>query len=430
VTRAVVLGAFAVWITCAAIRWCTPTPLAHDEAHYALATKDFLDGRPARWFYVSTGMVAVGAPGMLAGGSDRGLRVLPLLLGLGFLAAAWRAGCAIGGRETGAWTAAVIAGTGQLAQFQASLMNDLPSAGCMLAAIAVLVHELRREGGPSWRILWAAPLCAVAMYLRYASCVVIAMIAVATFVIRRPDARSARRMLATVALFGLLMVPHAVQALSSTGSPFGIVLDSADVPPRGGAYAAYFGHPIEFFGLLATLLAFVALAGAWRDRWRLYAFALGLADVLVLAHLSTAHTRYVTIGVVLIVIAGVATLRDLIARAPIPAAVAVAIPWVIALVHVGHHGDLRVAGMQGTLIAAPAIAADAHGRPCEVLARHALQIEWYSGCRQIETLGDRKTSLVYAVRDTTGGPWQPAELPGTRIVDRPGLVDVTRLAAP
>lgn len=428
-TRAAVLGAFAVWITCAAIRWYTPTPLAHDEARYALATKDFVEGRPARWVYVPTGMIAVGAPGMLAGGSDRALRVLPLLLGLGFLVAAWRAGCAIGGPETGAWTAAVVAGIGQLAQLQTDLLSDLPSAGCLLGAIAVLVHELRRDGGPSWRILWAAPLCAAAMYLRYGSCVVIVMIAVATLVMRRPDARSVRRMLATVALFGVLMVPHAAQALATTGSPFGIVLESASVPPRGGAYAAYFGHPIEYLGIVPTLLGLAALAGAWRDRWRLYAFALGLADILVLAHLGPAETRYVTVGIVLLVIAGVATLRDVIVRVPIAAAVAVGVTWAIALVHVGHHGELRVASMRATLVAVRAIAADAHGRPCEVLGRHALQIEWYSHCRQIEELPGT-TGLVYAVRDNTGGPWQPAELPGTRIVDQPGLVEVTRLAAP
>lgn len=424
-SRAAVLGAFAVWITCAAIRWYTPTPLAHDEARYALATKDFIESRPARWVYVSSGMLAVGAPGILAGGSDRALRVLPLLLGLGFLVAAWRAGCAIGGPETGAWTAAVVVGIGQLAQLQSDLLSDLPSAGCLLGAIAVLVHELRRDGGPTWRILWAAPLCAAAMYLRYGSCVVIVMIAVATLVMRRPD----RKMLATVALFGLLMVPHAVQAIAGTGSPFGIVLESAGVPTRGGAYAAYFGRPIEFFGIVTTLLGLVALAGAWRDRWRLYALVLGVGDILVLAHLSTAQTRYVTVGIVLLVIAGIATLRDVIARVPIAAALVVGITWVIALLHVGHHGELRVASMRATLIAVPAITADAHGRPCEVLGRHALQIEWYSHCRQIEELPG-KTGLVYAVRDNTGGPWQPAELPGTRIVDQPGLVEVTRLAAP
>jgi hypothetical protein len=410
-----VAGAFAVWASCAVIRWVLVPPLSHDEAHYALASRDLLAGDPPRWIYMSIGTQLIAAPGIAAGGSERALRVLPVLLGLVFLGCAWRAASALGGDAAAAWTIAVLAGTTPVTRFQSDLMSDMPSAACLLAAIALLVTELRREGGPRWRIAAAGPLGAAALYLRYGSVVPLAIIGVATLLFGK-----VRKQLVVAAVaFAVCLRPSLVHTL----------LVSATVPPSDSGLTAYAAHPVNYLGMLATLLAVIAIAGAWRDRWWLYAAVIGVADIVALGVETQAQSRYILLGIVLLVAAGTAVAHDVAKRAPravtLVCAMAVVASWVAALSSAWHARDHRIAGMADTLAAADAIHRDAHGRPCTVVGRHTTQLEWYSGCR----IAYEIAGLAYVVRDDTGGPDQPAPVRGTVILHTPH-VDVTRAATP
>ena len=409
-----VAGAFAVWASCAVIRWIASPPLSHDEAHYALASRDLLAGDPPRWIYMSIGTQMVAAPGVAAGGSERALRALPALLGLVFLACAWRVAAVLAGEESAAWAIAVLAGTTPVTRFQIDLMSDMPSCACLLAAIAILVGELRRDRGPRWRIIAAAPLAAAALYIRYGSVVPLAIIGIATLGFAK-----ARGKLVVTGLVFALCVPPLVHTL----------VVSAGVPPPESGLATYARHPIAYAGALATLLAVVAIAGAWRDRWWLYAAVIGAADIVALGLETQAQSRYILLGIVLLVAVGSAVAHDVAKRAPravtVVCAMAVVVSWIAAISSAWHARDHRIAGMASTLAAADAIHRDAHGRACVVVGRHTTQLEWYSGCR----IAYDATGLAYVVRDDTGGPDQPAPVRGTTILHTPH-VDVTRASTP
>jgi hypothetical protein len=414
-----VAGAFAVWIACGLIRWISSPPLSHDEAHYALATRDLLAGEPPRWIYMSIGTQVIAAPGTAMGGSVRELRLVPALLGLVFLVCAWRAAAVIGGDESAAWAVAVLAGTTPVTRFQIDLMSDMPSVACLLAAIAIVVGELRRDRGPRWRLVAAGPLGAAALYIRYGSVVPLAIIGVATLVFGK-----IRRQLVVAALaFVVCLHPSLVHTL----------LVSAGVPPPESGLATYAAHPIAYIGALATPLLVIAVAGAWRDRWWLYAAVIGVAEIVALGLETHAQGRYILLGVVLLVAVGTAVARDFALQLAGPVrralaalcAMAVCASWIAAIAAAWGARDRRTAGMAPTLAAAAVIRRDAHGRACVVLGRHTTQLEWYSGCRASYDLA----GLSYVVRDDTGGPDQPALVRGTTLLHTPH-VDVIRAATP
>src|SRR5262245_44185559 len=85
---AIIFGlGLAAWLVSAVIA-SSAGALGHDEAQYAIAAHDWIAGAPMQWLYLSYGMNLVAAPGVLAGGGEQVLRILPLLLGVGFVLAA------------------------------------------------------------------------------------------------------------------------------------------------------------------------------------------------------------------------------------------------------------------------------------------------------------------------------------------------------
>jgi hypothetical protein len=115
VPHRVFAAGLAAWIVLGAIQWLMTTPLGHDETQYAIAARDLLNGDPPRWFHVSSGMSAVAIPGLFLDG-ERGLRVVPLVIGIGFiLGTALLARRACSG-ATAAWSVAILAGCRPLIQ--------------------------------------------------------------------------------------------------------------------------------------------------------------------------------------------------------------------------------------------------------------------------------------------------------------------------
>ena len=345
------------------------------------------------------------------------LHVLPALLGLAFIASAWLAALRVADRETAAWTIAVVAGTTPLVRFNVELMSDLPSAACMLAMVAVLARELRDR--PRWWLCACAPLAIAAIYVRYGSCVPVALIGATALAFGwRAIGRHPWPALVTAVAIVLAVLP-----LRHT------LLISAGVPPATKGLGHYIRHPVWFFGALAPPL--MALSLTARDHWRRFAVVIGAGDIVALGLETAAQTRYVVVGLVLLVAAGIAELRDRVMRTQhrrqigIACAIAVAASWVVALAAAYTQRPRRNRGMATTLAAAAAIRHDDHGMPCELIARHGTQLEWYTGCRSV--LAATPGARTYIVRDDTGGPGQPPPIPGARILATPH-VEVTRLA--
>src|SRR4051812_6730906 len=147
----IALAGLVAWIANAAIAWLSAAPLGHDEAQYALAAQDWLDGAGPRWFYVSKGMSVVAAIGTTAGHGEIAVRFPAFVLGIAFLVAAGALAWRTFGAITGAWTIAVLAGLRAFAGNAAELLSDLPATAALLAGTLVLIDQvIEREDGPQW----------------------------------------------------------------------------------------------------------------------------------------------------------------------------------------------------------------------------------------------------------------------------------------
>ena len=392
--------ALVAWLTVGVLALASGPPLGHDEAAYAVAAR----GDAPAWHYRSSGMIAVARVGLALGGGELGLRVVALVLGTGVVLGAFALGRAAFDARTGAWAAAVIAGAHPFASRSAELIGDLPATACLLGAVALLIGELDRAGPVRWRVTAAAPLLAGAFYVRYGSAPVIATIAVLSSLLY------ARRLaclpvVATAVLALLLVVPHVVYSIATTGSPLGILTASASMPRRayvGEGLVTYLtSDPFRFYGAIVAPVMITGLAGlvdlarlARRPaRWRPQVFVVGLAlaQLVSLGLESHAQPRYVFFATALLVIAGVDAIRRwhaarpgrLGTRAPALAAGCLALAWLGLAIGIVPY-NRWLAGLRAPLFAAAAtVRADDQGRSCAIAANVAPQLIWATRCQVV-----------------------------------------------
>jgi 4-amino-4-deoxy-L-arabinose transferase-like glycosyltransferase len=434
----------AVWIANALILLVSRYPLGHDEAQYAISARDWLAGAELRWFYLSYGMNVLAAPGVLAGASELALRLVPFVLGIGFVLACWWVARRVFTETTAAWAVLVVACSRPYTRFSIDLLSDMPAAACLLAATALILGELYRPTGLRWKLVFAAPLLSAALYVRYASCIPIAILcAVAAALGWRTIARRPAPVIAAGAVFALLFVPHAMIATRVLGSPFAILVQSQAVPLRTSAYDGLItyitSNPFRLYGILPAVLMAAALVAAPRDRRALPLALIGVLDIVALGLTSRGHARYILYGSVLLTIVGTDGVRRWIVALPPRARAAVVAAAFATCAMVGglgiarslQHREVRVAGVRATLAAAAAIRADAAGVACYVSGDWYNQLEWYSGCSSKEfsmpeALARREP--VYVV-SATGAEF--AGLPGRHraVFDIAGAVHVLRLDA-
>ena len=389
VTTAIALAGIGAWLVFAIVTWAAGAPLGHDESQYAIAAKQLLAGDEQRWFYLSRGMNAVAAPGIWLGASERALRVAPLVLSLGFIVAMYIVGRRVVGAASAAWAIVVIAGSASIARLSTDLLSDLPAAACLLAAVAVIIDEVDREGA-RWRVVLAAPLLAAAFYVRYGSAVPIAVIAIASVVVgARTLAQRPMPVIVTALLFVALLVPHFVEARALTGSSLGILLESRAVPQQehfaDGLVTYVTSNPFRYYGLL-TPFALVAgvLALRIRDRRRLLAWLIGVGSFVAMGLTTHGVARYIVFSVAILVVLGTDQVSAWLAKAPpqlrrglsIMIVLALAAVWLRIVTKQLFAGDVRRNRMRGTLTAARLIRADAAGARCEVIGYHFTQLEW------------------------------------------------------
>ncbi len=413
--RRLFLAAFGAWLAILLIPWILSPPLGHDEAAYAIGATAWLDGRDQLWLYRSVGMHGIAAFGVLAGGSELAFRAPAIVIAIGFLFAVYRLARIVTGPIRATWVIVVLVGMHGLAQRGHEMLSDLPSTGCIVMALAVLVTELERADGPRFRLALAAVWLALAFYLRYGSCVPIALVIVTAIIVWwRPVTRRPLPVLATAALFALLLAPHIAYAIGKTGSPIGIIELSSGVPRRAyigeGLVTYLLGNAFASYGVIATpvlLAGLVGIVGSLRRKTQgsaqrplrcLWFVAVG--QTVVLGLMSHGTARYIYVALVLLLVLGVDTLArvasarlarrgERVARRTQRAAVTVCVLAWIGCATAAVAISTPLADWREPVVdAARVVARDANGRPCHVTSRRFAQIMWYAGCAR-------------------GGPWPP-----------------------
>ena len=381
--RRLLVLALIAWLAIAVTSLVTGPPLGHDESAFGVAAR----GGGAAWLYRSTGVIWIAKLGVALGGSEVAMRLASVLLGLGLVAAAWLVGSKLSPRA-GGWTALVIAGAHPMVLRSAELIGDLPAMACVLAGVAVMAGELSRDDGPRWRLVWVAPLFALGFYFRYGSAPVIGLAAVAAGLLwprRIPRAP----VIAAVALFAVLLAPHAIESLHATGSLFGILEVSSKMPRRayiGEGLVTYLtSNPVRFYGALIAPLALTGLAGLARPtRIRLFFGAIAIGQIVAIGLQSHAQPRYIFVATTLLVAIGLEVLTGIawkpwLARA---GATLVGLAWLAALVIVVPY-NRWIAGERAALLAsAQAIEADGTS-PCVFTCRVVTQLLWYTRCESV-----------------------------------------------
>lgn len=442
-SRFVLAAGVGAWLVCAVFAWALCTPIGHDEAQYALAARDLLAGEPLRWSYLSIGMVVLSVPGVLLGQSELAARAVPVLAGLAFVLAATRLTRSALGQATAAWIPAVLAASTCIARRGAENLSDLPATACLLLALAVVIDELvlSPSRGPSWRLVVAAPLAVAAFTLRYGSVLPLAVIAAAAVGFgARAIARRPGPAIATVGLGLVLTAPHLLWAHHQTGSALGILRESsAAIPAELGLWRYLTANPLTYYGTVTTPLLLLGLASIWRrrDRVSVLLWVVAVADIIVVGLTTHAQSRYILLGLVLLLALGTRDAVALLHSAPRSlrsvAVGALGLAWLGVLLGLAPLDHSRRAAFEPVQAAGAAIRRDAAGAPCSVLGRRTMQLEWWSGCTSVlhtyeDMLQQRKVYVVVQ----HGLPEQPAleSLPGTRrlVLHRVGQLTVAALS--
>jgi hypothetical protein len=426
--RVVFAAGLGAWLTSALIMLIAQGPLGHDESQYVVAAADVLAGRPTRLVYLSQGTSLLAVPGVAAGGSELAIRILPVMFGVAFVCAAWFLARTLTRSETAAWLVAVMAASIGMVKRSAELLSDMPAASGLLAGTAVLIAELSRESGPRRRILLAAPAFAAALYLRYGSALAIAIIGVlCALAYWRTVVRSPLRVLATAALFVLLLVPHFAIAYGKTGSPLGILLHSTDMittVSEPGLVTYLTTNPLRFYGIVTTPLLLVGIASIIRvrDRRLVLAWVIAVAIAIAFGLTALAQSRYIYYSQVLLLVLGIEQVLQL-AHGRKLLAIAVVVSWALALVSIVRETQKR-GPVHFVVDAAAAIHKDAGGAPCRVLSTMP-QVDWYCRCERAPDiypahLGDGRN---YVIVTPAVYPLDPKALPGkvTTLLEERGM---------
>jgi hypothetical protein len=404
------------------------TPLGPDEAIYATGGREVIEGTPSSGYglHRSVGMKALAAVGLAVDSSDWAVRVPVLLCSLGFLIALYALGRRGFGRWPAVWAAAAMVTSFAIQRRGAEILSDVPALLLLILVLLVLVRELGREapsgapqadhsrhrsgelagGRPGLALLAVAPLGAAAFYLRYGMSTSLVGIGLAAVMVWwRPLARGRGVVLATAALFALLLLPHVLHSIEETGTPLGVLQVSGDA-----AHRAYLGEGLVQFPLalaleggpvLLALVVIGAIAGArcvirlrrerrrsrpaFEDRVTAFLWVASVFQILVSGLLVHAEFRYFFFGVTGLVLVGcAAACRWAAARDArrLGTWAAAALFVVAAATHVYNvHRYRRLGEIRAVIVdAATQIRRAAGAEACGVATSRTGQIGWYSGC--------------------------------------------------
>jgi hypothetical protein len=292
--------------------------------------------------------------------------------------------------------------------------TDLPAAGLVLALMLLLWYEFERRPEPGGLLLAAAPLAALAFYIRYGSILPIGGVGIAAVLLwHRSMLRNRRLVGAAVVLAALLFAPHILEAMIRTGSPLGIIGsagEQVDTSEPGATAVQYLGwlpaqlaHRLGFAVMVAGVAhALIVALEAMRRRAltpvaRRYLWLFIPAGVTTIGLVLQAHPeqRYVLLPVLLAIIAGAGAVSAGVAwvkarpglahrRHTLDTAVLGAL--VLVLIVVGSVAARRLVAIAGDAdearwlpVVGRAIDVDSEG-PCAAVTSVPPIIGWYSGC--------------------------------------------------
>ena len=377
--------------------------LGHDESAYALKARHWLEGTPETgWsLHRAPALSAFGYVVLAAGGEETMLRTIGLLSLGGIAAATWWLGSMVSNRIVGSIAAvAVVAGSATLRR-ATEYLTDLPSAALLVCCMAVLWFEFeRREGGPTYSLLWVLPFAWAAFYLRYQSALAFLLIGLMMMIVWWRPIRRQPGPLVVTALVGLAgMIPHALMAMTETGSPIGIILVTGEAAGREFVgeglvdYILLLGWPlIGLLGLPLVVFFWWWLWAGWSDPvQRKVGLFLGIpavGQVLVLGLVSHGEPRFVFFPLALVVIG--ATAGALVIsegwserlRRGIRAALVLLLIGSVALAVAATRGSVenRALSNEPLELAGDRIETETRGASCGVLTSYAPQITFYSEC--------------------------------------------------
>lgn len=413
--RRVVLVALLAWLAVAIANLVTDPIFGYDESAFSTLARG--DEMP-ELLYRSRGVVAAAKLGLVVGEHAWQVRLPFVLVCLGLPLVVFALGRAAYDTRTGAWAALVVACGHQLLGRNAHVLGDIPAVMGVVAGMAIAVTELARADGPRRRLVAAAPAFAFAFYMRYGTAPIIALAMVAAPVVWFRAVRARPwPILATGAIFGVLLLPHVLHSLSETGSILGVLRSSSEIPRRAyigeGLVTYVTSNPLTYYGILAPFaLAGLASLVLRPRRATVYLVGIGLAQILTIGLMSHGQPRYVFLGITLLAIPGVAALSRLFTRARI-ALGALAVVYALSFTYVVRRNIAQHRHLDSVVAAGDAIRADvrAHGRPCIVVASSLYQILWYSHCAgyffmELKPESFRVTHERYLVH-TTVGPLDP-----------------------
>ena len=330
----VVVAIAAGWLIGQAI------PLGWDEAVYASKSRSLLTDAPSStWaIYRAPGLPVVGLLGGAFGFTDANLRAVALVMSLGALAMAWAFARILWGSLAAIVALLTIVGSPVVIAELALFHTDLPAAGLLLALMLLVWYEFERRQEPSRLLLAAAPLAALAFYIRYGSILPIGGIAIAAVLLwHRSMLRSPRLVGATIVFAAILFAPHILESMTRTGSPLGIItsageqVDTSEPIETAARYLgwlpAQLAHRLGFVVMVAGVVhgAIVALDAIRRrgltPAARRYLWLYVPAGVTTVGLVLQSHPeqRYVLFPVILAIIAGAGAVGSGGRLAPRPA---------------------------------------------------------------------------------------------------------------
>ncbi len=359
-------------------------PLGWDESVYASKSRSLLTDTPSStWaIYRAPGLPVIGLLGGALGFTDANLRAVAVVLNLGALTMAWALARTLWGPLAAIVALLTIAGSPVVIAEIALFHTDLPSAGFLLALMLLVWYEFERRPAPSRLLIAAAPLAALAFYVRYGSILPIGGIGIAAVVLwHRPMLRNKRLVGLTVALAALLFAPHIFEAIGRTGSPLGIItsageqVDTSEPIETAARYLgwlpAQLAHRLGFAVMLAgvahgLIVAFDAIRrrelGPVARRY-LWLFVPAGVTTLGLILQSHAEQRYVLFPVLLAIIAGAG-------------AVSAAVAWLRARPGLADRQDAFDGAIVVGILLIAVLAASVGARRLVVLEREGDESRW------------------------------------------------------